>query len=92
MRIREFEWDDGNALHIELGHGISPEECEEVFANDPLYRRTKKGHYTALGRTLDGRYLTIVFEMKRGGLARPITAWDMTRAELRYYRKQGHAK
>ena len=42
MRINEFEWDDGNVLHIELGHGIKPEEAEEVFAVKPLFRKTKK--------------------------------------------------
>jgi hypothetical protein len=42
LRINEFEWDDGNVLHIELGHGIKPEEAEEVFAVKPLFRKTKK--------------------------------------------------
>jgi len=32
--------------------------------------------------------LIIVFEMKSGGIARPITGWDMRRAEIQYYRKQ----
>ncbi len=82
-----FEWDEGNSLHIQLGHGILPEEAEEVFANDPLFRRTKKSHYAALGPTCEGRYLIIVFELKSKGLARPITGWDMSRAEIRYYKK-----
>ena len=87
MRISDFEWDDGNALHLQLGHGISPEEAEEVFANKPLFRKTKKAHYAVLGKTLEGRYLTVVFDLKSGGVARPITGWDMDRAEVRYYRK-----
>ncbi len=32
MRISEFEWDDGNILHLALHHGIEAEEAEEVFA------------------------------------------------------------
>jgi uncharacterized DUF497 family protein len=88
VRISDFEWDEGNALHIQLGHGIQPEEAEEVLANKPLFRKTKKGHYAVFGQTLEGRYLTIVFELKPGGVARPITGWDMGRAEIRYYRKQ----
>ncbi|MCX5908307.1 MAG: BrnT family toxin [Deltaproteobacteria bacterium] len=88
MRISEFEWDEGNALHLELGHGIKPEEAEEVFANKPIFRRTKKGHYVAFGPTSDGRYLTVVFELKANGIVRPITAWDMKRAEIQYYKKQ----
>ena len=57
MRIVDFEWDEGNSLHLQLGHGIEPEEAEEVFANKPFYRKTKKGHYAVFGPTLDGRYL-----------------------------------
>ena len=88
MRIVDFEWDDGNALHIQLGHGIAPEEVEEVFANRPFFRKTRKGHYVVFGPTLDGRFITVVFELKSKGVARPITGWDMDRAEMRYYKKQ----
>ena len=89
MRISDFEWDEGNSLHLQLGHGIRPEEVEEVFANKPLFRRTKKGHYVAFGPTSEGRYLTIVFELKQRGKVRPITGWDMSRAEIRYYKRHG---
>jgi uncharacterized DUF497 family protein len=89
LRITEFEWDEGNALHLELGHGIKPEEAEEVLAYKPIFRRTKKGHYIAFGPTTDGRYLTVVFELKANGIVRPITAWDMKRAEIQYYKKRG---
>ena len=87
MRISEFEWDDGNVLHLALGHGIEPLEAEEVFAEAPLYRKTKRGHYTAFGPTLAGRLLVIVFEVKGGGRVRVITGWDMDRAERRYYQR-----
>jgi hypothetical protein len=88
LRIKEFEWDDGNVLHIELGHGIKIEEAEEVFAVIPLFRKTRRGHYVAMGPTLDGRYLTIVFELKKNGIVRIITGWDMDRAEKSYWRKR----
>ena len=88
MRITDFEWDEGNSMHLELGHGISQEEAEEVFANAPFFRKTKKGHYAVFGSTFAGRYLTIVFELKSRGTARPITGWDMSRSEIRYYKKQ----
>lgn len=88
VRISDFEWDEGNALHIQLSHGIQPEEAEEVFANKPLFRKTKKGHYAVFGQTLEGRYLVVIFELKPGGITRPITGWDMGRAEIRYYKKQ----
>ena len=86
LRISDFEWDESNTLHLELGHGITLEEAEEVFANRPLFRRTKKGHHAAFGPTFSGRYLTIVFNVKPKGIVRPITGWDMKRAEIRYYK------
>ncbi len=85
MKISEFEWDDGNVLHLALGHGIEPEEAEEVFAVAPLYRKTKLGHYVAFGRTVAGRLLVIVFESKGKGIIRVITGWDMNESERRYY-------
>ena len=88
MRITGFEWDEGNTLHIELGHGIMPEDAEEVFAVRPLFRKTKRGHYLAMGPTIDGRHLTVVFELEKGGVVRVITGWDMKDSEKRYYRKQ----
>ena len=85
MRIRDFEWDDGNILHIALRHGIEPEEAEEVLALAPLIRRTKRGHYAAFGRTDSGRLLVIVFERRKESLVRVITGWDMNDVERRYY-------
>jgi uncharacterized DUF497 family protein len=84
VRISAFEWDDGNVVHLTLGHGIAAEEAEEVFAVLPLYRRTKRGHYGAFGPTRAGRLLVVVFELKGKGLVRVITGWDMSNAERRY--------
>jgi len=87
LRIVDIEWDEGNSLHLQMGHGISPEEAEEVFAMRPIFRRTKNQHYVVFGVTSEGRYLTIVFELKPKSIARPITGWDMSRSEIRYYKK-----
>jgi uncharacterized protein len=87
MKIADLEWDEWNSQHIALGHGIGPAEAEEVFAHNPLFRKTKRGHYAAMGPTLDGRYLVLIFEMRRNGIARVITGWDMSDAEKRYYLK-----
>jgi uncharacterized DUF497 family protein len=87
VRISDFRWDDGNVLHLALVHGIEPEEAEEILAVAPVFRRTKRGHYTAFGRTLAGRLLVIVFAVEGGGVARVITGWDMSPAERRYYQR-----
>jgi hypothetical protein len=87
LRISDFEWDEGNVLHLELRHGIEPEEVEEVFVNKPLFRQTKKGHYAVFGPTSSGRYLTIIFDLKPKGIVRPITGWDIKRTEIQYYKR-----
>jgi len=92
LRITNFEWDEGNCLHLQLGHGIEPAEAEEVFANNPIFRRTKRGHYATFGQTSEGRYLIIIFELKPKGLARPITGWDMKQKEIRYHKKSRKKK
>jgi len=87
LHFSGFEWDDGNILHLELKHGISPDEAEQVFVANPLFRKTKKGHYAGFGPTFNGRYLVIIFESKPGGMIRPITGWDMNDSERRFYKK-----
>ena len=88
LRIRDFQWDEHNVVHLELGHGITAEEAEEVFAVKPLFRKTRKGHFVVLGPTIHGRYLSIVFELLDHAIARVITGWDMDSAEKRYWRKR----
>jgi uncharacterized DUF497 family protein len=34
-RVAKFDWDDANAGHIER-HGVTPEEVEQAFGNEPL--------------------------------------------------------
>lgn len=85
MKIAEFEWDEGNSQHIALGHGIEPAEAEEVFALNPLFRKTKRGYYAAMGPTLDARYIVLIFKMKGKWVARVIMGWDMSDSERRYY-------
>ena len=87
MQISEFEWDEGNVLHFELGHGIEPEEVEEVFVNRPLFQKTKRGHYVVFGPADARRYMVVIFEKRPIGIVRPITGWDMNQSEVQYYKK-----
>ena len=81
-----LQWDIGNVVHIELGYGINPEEAEGGFAIKLFFRKTKRGHYVAMGPTGDVRFFTIVFELKNSGIAKIITGWDMEQAEKKYWR------
>ncbi len=86
MLFKDFEWDDGNITHLELRHGVQPYEAEEVFANNPLFRKIGENKHAAFGPTLDGRYLVLVFQKKAKGIIRIITGWDMSDKEKRHYK------
>jgi uncharacterized DUF497 family protein len=83
-----WEWDDGNEFEL-ARHGISSEEVEQVFWNDPVWvpnRRAGSGNWKMLGDSNGGRRLTVVlhFDADRSRL-RPITGWKCTRAERTKY-------
>lgn len=85
-----FEWDDGNVDKNWDRHRVSAAECEQVFFQRPLFiapdpeHSREEARYAALGRTADGRRLTIVFTI-RGTLIRVIPARPMSRRERRVY-------
>jgi len=87
-----FDWDEGNAPKILARHSVSQGECEQVFFAEPLLLAPDPRHseseerWAALGVTLDGRLLTIVFTL-RGDRIRPISARDMSRKERQVYAK-----
>lgn len=87
LRIGGFVWDDDNVGHI-ARHAVSPEEVEEVLADDPLRLRAAEGRYLAYGRTENGRRLFVVYVMKPGGRVRALTARTMTDRETRLYRRR----
>ena len=88
MRIRDFEWDDGNISHLQVRHGIEPDEAEEVFATRYVLLRARYGRYNALGYTDSGRLLSVIFEDRGSGLVRVVTARDMEPKEVRYFKRQ----
>lgn len=85
-----FEWDPGNAPKVVARHGVEPGECEQAFFVEPLIVETDSSHsvreprWRALGRTLAGRKLHIVFTI-RMDLIRVIAARDMSRKERKEY-------
>ena len=86
----EFEWNEGNRDKNLLKHGVSNEECEEVFF-DPDKRFVQSGGHTSgeerlilIGKTKGERSLFVVFTM-RAHKIRVISARDLNRKERRLY-------
>lgn len=85
-----FDWDAGNQGKNATAHGVSDDECEEVFFQLPLIVAADAAHsgaetrYFVLGRTSAGRKLFVVFT-PRGTKIRVISARDMTKKERRVY-------
>ena len=83
----EFEWDEGNEEKIRLRASL--EEVESAF-----YDRKKKSlrtyfnRYEMYARTSSGRYLFIVYQRKAGGIIRVISTRNMTRNNMRFYRRK----
>jgi uncharacterized DUF497 family protein len=91
-KITGFEWDDGNARKSVDKHGVTQQEAEEVFFNEPLlvvddvkhFQRERRFH--ALGRTIAGRLLHITFCLRREATKiRVISARPMSRRERKIY-------
>jgi len=76
-RAARFDWDDANIGHI-ARHGVTPDEVEQAFKNDPLVMLAtqKRGGETRVlcaGLTDAGRALQFVYTLRRGRI-RVITA------------------
>ena len=91
-----FEWDEGNATKNWERHHVSRSECEEIFFLAPLViaqdakQSGQEQRYLALGRTVGGRRLFVVFTV-RGDLIRVISARAMSRRERRVYEQAREA-
>ena len=71
----DFEYDFEND---ELGaHSIRFEEAVECFFSDFTVRRNKsyRDRYQLIGRTIAGRRLKIILQLKPGNIVRIITGW-----------------
>jgi uncharacterized DUF497 family protein len=60
-------------------HRVTFDEAVECFFSDFEVRRNKSypDRYQLLGRTLGGRSLKIIFQLKPGRIVRIITGWDI---------------
>ncbi len=72
----DFEYDfDSDKLSA---HHITFEEAVECFFSDFEVRRNKKhkDRYQLIGKTIGGRLLKIIFQLKPENVVRIITGWD----------------
>jgi uncharacterized DUF497 family protein len=94
MRIDVVIWLEDIVEKIQTKHGVEIEEVEEVLLGTPEFRkggksrRTDEDLYYALGPTLAGRHLLIVFIRKRGNRALILTAREMSDREKRGFRRR----
>ena len=87
-----FDWDRANTEHI-VSHHVTPEEVEEVFANDEIgidYDVTGgEERWTVLGETDQMRVLIVVFTM-RDEFVRTVTAYEASaRVQAEYLTAKG---
>lgn len=73
----DFEYDfERDKLAV---HAVSFEEAVECFYSDFEVRRNKsyQDRYQLVGRTIGGRRLKIIFQLKPGSTVRIITGWPI---------------
>ena len=73
----DFEYDfDRDEL---AAHHLAFEEAVECFFSDFEVRRNKSYHdrHQLVGRTIGGRRLKIIFQLKPENVVRIITGWDI---------------
>jgi len=73
----DFEYDFENDKLA--AHGVMFEEAVEAFLSDFRIRRNKRDRirFQLFGRTIAGRPLQIIFELKPGNIVRIITGWPL---------------
>jgi uncharacterized protein len=87
-----FEWDNGNTAKCEK-HGVSRDEIEALFGNDPLIgpdiaHSADETRFRALGRVGLVRAVFVVFTVRSSGVqtyVRPISARYMHAKEVAFY-------
>jgi len=73
----DFEYDFENDKLS--AHGVTFEEAVEAFFSNFKIRSNKKDHdrFQLFGRTIAGRPLEIIFQLKPGKVVRIITGWPL---------------
>ncbi len=73
MLISQIIWKDQFVEKLEVKHGVSVTEAEDVLCYEPHIRKVGKGNvkgeniYAAFGQTAGGRYLVIFYIRQTDG-------------------------
>lgn len=86
MRVRGWIWDERNRAHI-ARHRMYEDEAEEVAETASLSESVEAGKLLAWGKTAEGRYLLVVYTIRKGYRGYVITARDMTANEKKRLHK-----
>jgi uncharacterized DUF497 family protein len=87
VHFRTFDWDEWNVAHV-ARHGLEPSDVEEACRGNVVVVRGRRGSYLAYGRTGAGRYVLVVLRSYGRGVARVLTARDMTPTERQLYHRR----
>jgi uncharacterized DUF497 family protein len=89
-RLKGFDWDAANVEHI-LRHAVTPFEVEQAAGRPhviiPAKTVKREKRWKLLGKTGPGRYVAVVFTIRRK-LFRAVTAYEMNATERRRYAPQ----
>lgn len=91
--IFEYHEDDDTGLPHIYGHGVREEEAEDILyrlgTHDVYTRKAADGKRSAYGQTEEGRYLKVIFALKRDPVRiKVITAMEMDGKILRFYKRR----
>ncbi|MBC8230451.1 BrnT family toxin [bacterium] len=94
MNIEGIIWLRDIVDKLAFKHHVETHEVEEVLNGRPKFRFIEKGEregedvYLALGQTIAGRYLSVLFIYKKTKEALILSARNMARKERRQYGKK----
>jgi uncharacterized DUF497 family protein len=76
-------------LHYQVRHGdIDQQEFEEVFSKPIVVIGQKNPVLKAVGRTVQGRFLTVVFIRQTGDHYHIITAWPSKKRQILLWHRE----
>ncbi len=94
MKIEGIIWLRDVIDKLVFKHKVKTHEVEEVLSGKPKFRFVEKGEregedvYLALGQTIGGRYLSVLFIYKKTKEALILSARNMAKKEKRLYGKK----